>query len=63
MGWFGIRGIGSVYYLGYALRHGVGDSAVAAEITGLTISVIALSVVIHGITSSPLLGRYERTLA
>ncbi|HEY5927552.1 MAG TPA: cation:proton antiporter [Kofleriaceae bacterium] len=62
MGWFGIRGIGSLYYLGYALRHGVEGSA-AAEITGLTVSVIALSVVIHGITSTPLLTRYERSLA
>ena len=62
MGWFGIRGIGSLYYLGYALRHGVEGSA-AAEITGLTISVIALSIVIHGITSTPLLARYERSLA
>jgi NhaP-type Na+/H+ or K+/H+ antiporter len=62
MGWFGIRGIGSLYYLGYALRHGDGDQAAAAEITGLVVSVIALSVIVHGITSTPLLKRYERSL-
>jgi NhaP-type Na+/H+ or K+/H+ antiporter len=61
MGWFGIRGIASVYYLGYALRHGVpGDTA--EGLVGLTISVIALSIVIHGITAQPLLSRYERSL-
>lgn len=62
MGWFGIRGIGSLYYLGYAVRHGVDDAA-AAEVTALTVSVIALSVVVHGISSTPLLARYERSLA
>lgn len=62
MGWFGIRGIGSLYYLGYAVRQGVDDAA-AAEVTALTVSVIALSVVVHGISSTPLLARYERSLA
>ncbi len=61
MGWFGIRGIGSLYYLGYALDHGVTGSA-ARDLVGLTISVIALSVVIHGVTAQPLLSRYERSL-
>ena len=61
MGWFGIRGIASVYYLGYALRQGVpGDTA--EDLVGLTLSVIALSIVIHGITAQPLLSRYERSL-
>ena len=61
MAWFGIRGIGSLYYLGYALRQDAG--AAAEQIIGLTISVVALSIVIHGITSTPLLTRYERSLA
>lgn len=59
MGWFGIRGIGSLYYLGYAFHHA---PALAADVSGLAISVIALSVVIHGISSTPLLARYERAL-
>ena len=37
MAWFGIRGIGSLYYLGYSLRHGL-EGALATEIVGLTIS-------------------------
>ncbi len=59
--WFGLRGIGSLYYLGYSLRHGL-DPALGEELVGLTISVIALSIVVHGISSTPLLARYERAL-
>lgn len=61
MGWFGIRGIGSLYYLGYALSHGV-TGQTAHDLIGITISVIALSVVIHGVTAQPLLSRYEKSL-
>jgi sodium/hydrogen antiporter len=62
MGWFGIRGIGSLYYLSYALSHGVSGQA-AADACGLTISVVALSVLIHGVTAQPVLTRYERALS
>jgi NhaP-type Na+/H+ or K+/H+ antiporter len=62
MGWFGIRGIGSLYYLSYALTHGLRGSA-AADLAGLTISVVALSILIHGMSARPLLARYERSLA
>jgi sodium/hydrogen antiporter len=62
MGWFGIRGIGSLYYLSYAARHGLPATA-AAEIAGLTISVVALSILVHGATATPLLMRYEKGLA
>jgi NhaP-type Na+/H+ or K+/H+ antiporter len=61
MGWFGIRGIGSLYYLSYAVTHGV-QGAQAADLAGLTISVVALSILIHGVSAPPLLIRYERTL-
>ncbi len=60
MGWFGIRGIGSLYYLAYALNHGLREQA--AEIVALTLSVVALSVVIHSL-SSPLLHFYENVAA
>jgi NhaP-type Na+/H+ or K+/H+ antiporter len=59
MGWFGIRGIGSLYYLAYSLNHGLDSEA--APLVGLTLSVVALSVFMHGITS-PLLEWYERSL-
>ena len=61
MGWFGIRGIGSLYYLSYALTHGVAGSS-AAELAGVTITTIALSILLHGISARPILTRYERTL-
>jgi len=62
MGWFGIRGIGSLYYLSYALNQGLADDG-AATLIGLTISVVAISIVLHGATGQPLLARYEASLA
>jgi NhaP-type Na+/H+ or K+/H+ antiporter len=60
MGWFGIRGIGSLYYLSYALRHGLAPTA-AADVAGLTISVVALSILVHGVTARPLLSQLEKS--
>lgn len=61
MGWFGIRGIGSLYYVSYALNHGAGWAA-ASQMVGLTVGVIALSVVVHGMTMRPILAWYARSL-
>lgn len=61
VGWFGIRGIGSLYYLCYALGHGLAPN-VAHSITGLTLSVVGMSILLHGISTQPLLDRYERSL-
>ena len=61
MGWFGIRGIGSLYYLSYALSHGAGGTP-AVELAGVTITTVALSIALHGISARPILDRYERTL-
>lgn len=59
LGWFGIRGIGSLYYLSYALSHGLPE-VLADDAIGLTLSVVALSIVVHGVSTQPLLARYER---
>ncbi|MNH87868.1 potassium/proton antiporter [compost metagenome] len=59
IGWFGIRGIGSFYYLFYALNHDL-PPAVASVCTDLTLSVVALSILLHGISTQPMLARYER---
>jgi len=57
--WFGIRGIGSLYYLMYAVDHGLpGD--LARRLTDLTLIVVAVSVVMHGISATPLMARYRR---
>ncbi|WP_319419641.1 cation:proton antiporter [Pleurocapsa sp. FMAR1] len=58
MGWFGIKGLGSLYYLTYALGEGV-TGEVAEEIAWITYTVIVLSVIAHGISAYPLMAWYE----
>ncbi|HET7526887.1 MAG TPA: cation:proton antiporter, partial [Burkholderiaceae bacterium] len=57
IGWFGIRGIGSVFYLLFALRHGL-EAHVADTLTSLTLWTVAASIVAHGVTAQPLMRRY-----
>jgi len=59
MGWFGIRGIGSVYYLTYVVAHGVGG-ATAHELATVTFTIVALSILVHGTTVTPLMAFYRR---
>lgn len=61
MGWFGIRGIGSIYYLSYAMTHGQLDNL--TDLASMTLTVIALSIVLHGVTSQPILDHYERAIS
>jgi sodium/hydrogen antiporter len=61
MSWFGIRGIGSLYYLSYALNHGL--TTQTETVVALTISVVAISILLHGITATPILNRYERFIS
>ena len=56
--WFGIRGIGSIYYLMYAIRHEV-NRDVAERILSLTCAVVVASVIAHGISVTPLMKKYE----
>lgn len=62
MSWFGVRGIGSLYYLCFALAFGVsgGDARTLAD---LTLLVIATSIVVHGISVTPLMRLYKRRAA
>lgn len=60
VGWFGIRGIGSLYYLSYAVTHGLMPDE-AEQVIQLVIPVVALSILIHGLSTQPLLRRYERS--
>ncbi len=59
MAWFGIRGIGSIYYLLYAIRHDIGND-IAERLLSLVIAVVVASVVAHGISVTPLMKKYER---
>ncbi|WP_458107581.1 cation:proton antiporter [Arthrobacter sp. R3-55] len=60
--YFGIRGIGSLYYVAYALTHGNFD-AEARELWALIGLVVALSIVVHGATTAPLMNRLDRLRA
>lgn len=57
--WFGIRGIGSVYYLTYAMQHGLPE-ALGRTLAALVLAAVAVSVVVHGISVTPLMKRYTR---
>ena len=57
--WFGIRGIGSIYYLMFALHHGL-SGPIAAEAITLTLTTVAVSIVVHGISVTPLMNLYTR---
>ena len=58
MAWFGIRGIGSLYYLMYAINHGL-ERSLAEQLLSITLAVVVTSVVAHGISVTPLMNRYE----
>jgi NhaP-type Na+/H+ or K+/H+ antiporter len=57
--WFGIRGIGSLYYLMYAQTHGLAE-ADATRLVRLTLTVVAISIVVHGVSVTPLMTWYSR---
>ncbi|MHC6593785.1 cation:proton antiporter [Arthrobacter sp. C152] len=59
LSFFGIRGIGSLYYLAFALDEGhfADQGQWLWSFVGL---VVALSIVIHGATTSPLMNRLDR---
>ena len=61
IGWFGIRGVGSLYYLMYAVNHGL-DVEVAEQLIALTLAVVVTSIVVHGTSVTPIMAAYERTL-
>lgn len=57
MGWFGIRGIGSIYYLMYALNHGL-SGAQAQQFVALTLVAVSASILLHGVTVHPVMNWY-----
>lgn len=57
--WFGVRGIGSLYYLMYAIQHGLPE-ALALELIQLTLIVVTLSILAHGISVKPMMSRFWR---
>ncbi len=62
IGWFGVRGIGSLYYLMFAINHGLAED-VALELLHLTLVVVTLSILLHGLSAKPLILRFWRRTA
>jgi sodium/hydrogen antiporter len=59
LAWFGIRGIGSLYYLAYAVTHELPDLT-ARALAGYALWTVAASVVLHGVSVTPLMRLYQR---
>lgn len=57
--WFGVRGIGSLYYLMYAIQHGLPES-LALQLIQITLVVVAMSIFLHGISVKPLMEHFWR---
>lgn len=58
MAWFGIRGIGSFYYLLFALEHG--PSSAVRPLAAPVLAVVSASVIAYGISATPLMDWYYR---
>jgi sodium/hydrogen antiporter len=61
IGWFGIRGVGSLFYLTFAINNGV-SGELADQLTALTLAVVVTSIVLHGISVTPMMAAYERAV-
>lgn len=57
MAWFGIRGISSIYYLMYAVNHGLPDP-LAEQIVSITLATVTISILLHGISVRPIMHLY-----
>jgi sodium/hydrogen antiporter len=57
--WFGVRGIGSLYYLMYAIQRGLPEP-VALKLVQMTLIVVTLSILLHGTSVKPLMDRFWR---
>ncbi len=55
--WFGIRGIGSIFYLAFALDHGVAGP-LAQNLVSLTLLTVTTSILVHGISARPIMAWY-----
>jgi NhaP-type Na+/H+ or K+/H+ antiporter len=58
MSWFGIRGVGSLYYLAFAIGSGIA-MPLAHRLVPLVLTVVAVSIVVHGLSATPLMDLYS----
>jgi NhaP-type Na+/H+ or K+/H+ antiporter len=59
MAWFGMRGIGSIYYLMYAIDRGL-PGALGEKFVAITLMAVTVSIVLHGISVRPIMRLYRR---
>ncbi|MEO8187086.1 MAG: cation:proton antiporter [Burkholderiaceae bacterium] len=59
IGWFGIRGIGSIYYLLYAIGQGLLQAPLTQLMMSIVLTAVAVSIVMHGISVTPLMNLYS----
>ena len=57
--WFGIRGVGSLFYLALVIDSGL-RADLAAALVNATLPAIALSVLLHGVSATPLMALYRK---
>ena len=60
IGWFGIRGIGSLYYLAVVFQSGALDAGERSVILSTVLAATAVSIVVHGATAAPVSRRMEQ---
>ena len=60
IGWFGIRGIGSIYYLLYAIGQGLLQAPLTQLMMSIVLTAVAVSIVVHGISVTPLMNLYSQ---
>lgn len=56
VGWFGVRGVAALFYLAYVVEKGVLSNSEQSTIVWTVLACIAVSVIVHGVTSTPLQG-------
>ena len=57
-GQYGFAACLPIYYLAYAINHGL-EAELARQLLSITLTVVVASIVVHGISVTPLMQRYE----
>lgn len=57
LGWFGVRGIGSLYYLMFAIQTGLPEP-LALDLLHITLIVVTSSILVHGVSVKPVIARF-----
>lgn len=57
IGWFGVRGIGSLYYLMFSIQAGLPEE-IALELLHITLIVVTTSILVHGVSVKPAMARF-----